>query len=297
MLLDDFIIRVYCLIDDLLEEITKGKRIRERGPLPHLFDSEVITMEIVGEFLGMDEDKKIHFYFKTHWLSFFPKIGDRTAFVRQATNLWAYKQEIQRRLCSLLRVEFARVQIVDGFPMPLCNFRRAHFSKLFKGEAAYGYCASKNQNYYGFKGHLLMDSEGTIFDCVAASANLDEREALFDMSSQISDLVLGDKGYICKEARKEELRQEGIRLETPLKDNMKEARSFKEVNLLKRIRRRIETVIGQLTERFHIEKIRARDVWHLTHRTIRKILAHTVCIFINRENGNFNLQFDRLVKV
>lgn len=43
---------------------------------------------------------------------------------------------------------------------PNCGFRRAHFSKLFKGEATYGYCAAKAMTYYGLKGHLLIDLSG-----------------------------------------------------------------------------------------------------------------------------------------
>lgn len=46
---------------------------------------------------------------------------------------------------------------------------------------------------------------------------------------------------------------------------------------MKGTRRLIETVIGQLSERFHIEKIRARDLWHEASRFWRKLLAHTVC--------------------
>jgi hypothetical protein len=37
-----------------------------------LKDSEVIAIEIVGEFLGMDCDKTIWEYFKRHWSHFFP---------------------------------------------------------------------------------------------------------------------------------------------------------------------------------------------------------------------------------
>jgi hypothetical protein len=47
-------------------------------------------------------------------------------------------------------------------------------------------------------------------------------------------------------------------------------------------RRLIETVIGQLAERFHIETVRARDLWHLTNRFVRKILAHTMGVFLNK---------------
>jgi hypothetical protein len=45
-----FIIRVYFVVDDFM----KDKRLRQRGPEPTVSDSEVITMEIVGEFLGID---------------------------------------------------------------------------------------------------------------------------------------------------------------------------------------------------------------------------------------------------
>ena len=53
MNLDDFIITCFCLIDEMLPVVTKGKRLRERGPMPKLADSEVITMEVVGTYLGL----------------------------------------------------------------------------------------------------------------------------------------------------------------------------------------------------------------------------------------------------
>ena len=77
----------FCLKDEEMKKVLKGKKLRERGLAPGLSDSEVITMEIVGEFLGKDCDKAIWEYFKSHWLHFFPKIPDRSNFVRQAANL------------------------------------------------------------------------------------------------------------------------------------------------------------------------------------------------------------------
>lgn len=56
----------------------------------------------------------------------------------------------------------------------------------------------------------------------------------------------------------------GINLQTPLRSNMSDSRSQSSVRLMQRFRRLIETVIGQLVERFHIEKIRVRNIWHLT---------------------------------
>ena len=49
--LSTFIISVFCLIDDRIKELG---RIRQRGPAPKLSDAEVLTIEVVGEFLGID---------------------------------------------------------------------------------------------------------------------------------------------------------------------------------------------------------------------------------------------------
>lgn len=69
------------------------------------------------------------------------------------------------------------------------------------------------------------------------------------------------------------------------------------VKQLLAIRRRVETAIGQLTERFHIEKVRVRDLWHLANRFIRKLLAHTVGVFLNCYLGHQPLQFEALVQI
>jgi hypothetical protein len=44
------------------------------------------------------------------------------------------------------------------------------------------------------------------------------------------------------------------------------------------VRYRIDTVIGQLVERFHAKKIWARDACHLTSRWMRKLLGHTFAV-------------------
>lgn len=63
---------------------------------------------------------------------------------------------------------------------------------------------------------------------------------------------------------------------------MKDSRPKDAMRTLMKARRKIETVIGQLTDRFHIQKVRAKNLWHLTHRITRKILSHTVCIVLNK---------------
>lgn len=291
--IEEFIIAVFCCVDDLLKEITQGQAIREKGFAPALADSEVLTMEIVAEYQGIDADQAIWHYFRRHWLGLFPKLSSRSAFVRQAANLWQYKELLQQRFAIQLGAFADAVHLIDGIPIPLCCFSRAPRCRSFKGEAAYGYCAAKKQTYYGFHGHLLISSTGVITGFSLTPANGSEREALWDIVSTVRGLLIGDKGYL-SHSLQHQLQALGIQLETALRSNMPDERNPAWVKLLMRVRRLIETVIGQLVERFSIEKVRARDLWHLTSRLNRKLLAHTVCRWLNRHSPN-PLQFESLV--
>jgi IS5 family transposase len=291
--IEEFIIAVFCCVDDLLKEVTQGQPIRSKGFAPALADSEVIAMEIVAEYQGIDADQAIWRYFRRHWLTWFPGLSSRSAFVRQAANLWQYKELLQQRLAVELGAFADSVHLVDGIPIPLCCFSRAPRCRSFKGEAAYGYCAAKKQTYYGFHGHLLISATGVITGFTLTPANGSEREALWDMVQTIHGLLIGDKGYLCA-ALQQELKQVGVELETALRANMRDTRDPAGVALLKRTRRLIETVIGQLVERFSIEKVWARDLWHLSSRLNRKLLAHTVCRWLNRHSAE-PLQFEQLV--
>ena len=295
MPLEDFIITVFCLVAEIFDQEIEAVKLRSRGFKPKVSDTEIITMEIVGEFLEMDTDKKIWLYFKRHWESWFPTLGSRSNFVRQAANLWKVKQIIQEKVAEQLHSTTDTLHMADGFPLPVCHFKRAYFSRVFKGVAAYGYCASKAQVYYGFKGNLAINSAGVISGMTVGPANIDERESLWDMVGNIKGLLLADKRLLGEQLQQQLQAESGINLQTPMRKNMDDPRGKDASSWLVSTRRLVETVIGQLTERFHIEKNWARDLWHFTNRITRKILSHTVAMLINKSIGNQPLQFEHLV--
>lgn len=57
--LDERIITVFCLLDETLSTIPNGQRLRQRGPHPTLHDSEVLTMEVIGAYLGLEQDQAL----------------------------------------------------------------------------------------------------------------------------------------------------------------------------------------------------------------------------------------------
>lgn len=294
MPLEDFIITVFCWVEEHLNALLGGHRLRQRGFAPKLADSEVITMEVVGEFLGLDTDVGIWKYFRRHWLSWFPELGSRTTFAQQAANLWVVKQWLHQYLLSDLGAATDPIRLVDGCPLPVCVLTRAPRCRLFPEAADLGYCAAKKQYYYGLHGHLLITLDGVITGCTVTPASGDEREALWELTDGVQGLVIGDKGYLGTFLQAE-LATVGIDLQTPLRANMTDPRPPGVVQQLMRTRRRVETVIGQLSEQFYFEKIRARDIWHLTSRIARKVLAHTLGIFMNRQAGHSDLQFESLI--
>ena len=91
MSLEDCITWVFCWVDDSVKKIIGDQKLRKRGFQPALTDAEVITMEVVGEFVGFDTDKAIWSYFKEHWSNMFPSIGSRSQFAKQAANLHLLK--------------------------------------------------------------------------------------------------------------------------------------------------------------------------------------------------------------
>lgn len=295
MCIEEYIISVYCILDDLVKK--NPEKLRKRGRRTRLTDAEVITMEVVGEFLGLHCDNRIHQYFRTYWAEWFPGMGSRTAFARQAANLWGLKQWLCWAIAGLHFPDGVGLSVVDGLPMPLCNLRRAPRCRLFRGEAAYGHCAAKDMRYYGFKGHVLTSDDGFILAFGVAAANVDERAMLLEMSASATPYVLGDKGYLCSDTMEEELLAEGVKVIAPVRENMADPLSPELRGRLNARRRIVETVNAQLAGRLEMERIWARDRWHLTARVARKVLAHNLNCYLNKLNGRRPLLFSKLITV
>ena len=154
-----FMVEVFCLIDDWLQT----KRWRQRGPQPVLHDSEVLTMEVVGEFLGLDQDIAIYRYFRRAHPGWFPALLDihRTTFTRQAANLWVLKERLWRVLLDRVAYD-PSLSIVDSVPVPICRFGRAWGCRRFRGEAAFGRDTGSKATFYGFRDHLRVCWPGVI---------------------------------------------------------------------------------------------------------------------------------------
>jgi hypothetical protein len=275
--LDTFIVAVFCTIDEELCELAAHERWRTRGPRPRLADSEVLTMEAVGEYLGIDTDRGLYDYFRRHYGAWFPALRrvHRTTFARQAANLWAVKERIWQSVVQRVPHEpdFA---LVDSFPLPVCQFARAHRCRRFRGEAAYGKDTLVRQTFYGFRVHVRLCWPGLIARAVLAPANVSELATVPALAEGTTGLLLGDRNYHAPRLM-EELAGQGIRLVAPFRWASRDPDPPR-APLLSRFRYRIDTAFGQLVDRYRAKRVWARDAWHLRSRLLRKLLSHTLAV-------------------
>ena len=252
-------------------------------------------MEICGEYFKLPSDKAIWQYFRAHSRSFFPALGDRTRFGRQAATLWQIKAAIPQRLTSISGQAKAPRQPIATLPLPVCGYTRSGRDRCLKPYADYGYCAAKDMYYYGFKLGLRLSRMGMITQFPLLAARPHDINHLEALVEDFSGLVPADKGFI--DTRKHALLAErhALLVVTPPRARMQSAHPRAVLKVCGRWRKLIETVGSQLTEHFAVARIRVHDLWHYQHRLIRKVLAHTVVVFLNLQMGRQPLDLDGLV--
>ena len=285
---DIFIISVYSLVVEIMQIVGKNYNFRTRGFPPKFTDAEVITIEICGEFFKIHEDTEIYNYFKRHYPDYFPNLPSRTTFVRQSANLWQAKVLCQSLLVQMADQQFDQVQAIDTLPLPVCTYTRGGFrDKRFPLLADFGHCAAKKLDYYGFKLGLRISRIGMITNFPLLSARTHDVHHLGSLIEGFSGTVPADKGFIDEFQHELWLEKQQTEVVTPKRKNMES--SLAQIKLVKKTkywRKLVETVGSQLTERFQVAKIKVKDLWHYQNRIFRKILSHTVGIFLNLQIGN-----------
>lgn len=290
--LNTFIVVIYCLIDDWLAE---QPRYRRRGPQPTLSDAELLTIEVVGIWLSMATDKAIFLYFQRHYGDWFPGLRTihRTTFVRQSANLWAVKVQLWRQLLRWVDHD-PTDSIVDSMPLPVCRFARANRCRRLREVSAYGYDEVARQKCFGLRVHARIAWPGVLCDLELLPANVHDTLAAEAMLVGVQGQVLADRNY-WKPVLRDRLREQELVLLALFSTATHEKTPWP--RRLTRKRYRIETVFGQLVQRFQARQIWARDAWHLCSRWLRVILAHCVGVFLCQQTGLSPLRFSELVNV
>jgi hypothetical protein len=282
---DEFCLWMYILVDDIWQQI--APLFNRPGPKPECSDSELITLALVGECRGWDIETEMLSQWQEH-NDLFPVIPTQSRFNRRRRNLMQAFNWIRLAVLRTLDLAYDRQCIIDSLPIPVVQFYLVPSST---GDwraygASFGKVPSKKETIFGYKLHLLITLGGLILDFELAPANVTDLEVGFELLNEHTDLeILGDKGYISAEKAAELLEMNRLRLQTLPRSNQKKQLPSEIRHLFNAVRQIIETVNGQLSEQFNIEKNHAHTFWGLITRLYTKLTAHTMCLYINRLLG------------
>lgn len=256
--------------------VPKSVSERKNKNKAKMSDAEIITIYLLIQCLGKSINKGYNF-FKNNFPDLVNYI-ERSRFNRLVNSLMTVIRAIRRHF---MKFQHSVYKIIDSFPLTTSKFGRAFFSKLFKGAATYGYCASKKEKYFGFKVHVVTDLNGNPYDYVLTSANVDDREAVFELADLVEiDILFGDKGYVGNFI--EQLRVEkSVKLYALKRSNCKNPLPKEFRNQISHLRRRIESTFNQLNEHFDIERVRSKSLLGLQTSLEIKFLCFNIVTYLN----------------
>jgi hypothetical protein len=279
---------MYVVIDDCWKQIAHW--FRRPGPEPVCSDSELITLAVVAECCGWDQEtdaiQRWHDY-----QHLFPRLPERSRFNRRRR---ALAQAINLIRCAVLRLLDVAQDchcVIDSLPVPVIQFHlvpgAGSKADWQAAGATFGKVSTKKQTIFGYKLHLLVTLGGVIRDFVLAPANAADGPLAEEVLEAHTDLVVvGDKAYISAERAARLWHEQRIALLAPRKANQHPHNAPEAQRMLNRVRQIIETVNGQLQEQFHLEINHAYHFSGLCARLYTKLTAHTLCIYLNRLLGN-----------
>ena len=285
--LESLLTIIYVLVDDWYQAKGQALLLGKPGIKPTFSDSEMLTLMLAQDFIPYPGETQYVAFLRANLGRLFPHLIDQSQFNRRARGLLNLLERLRREwVVSLTGGEVKQV-LLDTKPIPVMGNKRSKRHSDFAGSAAYGYCAARNLNYFGYKLVMLTDLAGLplVYDLVPA--NMDERQAAESVLWRVSDCdVFGDKGFLGQDWQAEIRQQTANRVWTPKRANQTAQNPSEFDRLLNRIRERIEGPFHQLqnTGR-NVERLLAKTVHGLCTRIALKVTCLVLKRLLRRDFG------------
>src|SRR5215510_9189983 len=113
---DDFCLWMYVMVDDIWQQI--APLFRRPGPQAECSDSELLTMALVGECRGWDEETTLLSNWREH-RDLFPIIPSQSRFNRRRRALMNAFNIIRRTILGMLDLSADGQGVIDSLPVPV----------------------------------------------------------------------------------------------------------------------------------------------------------------------------------
>lgn len=247
------------------------------GPVGAVTDQELIALAVAQAVTGLVSDRQFLGTVGRLLPGFFPHLPDQSQYNRRLRRLTPWITTVQLGVAEL--VASGSVRLVDGTLLGCANYAGCASRSEFAGHAAYGYCASKSQWYWGMRLLLITDSAGTPVGYDLRPANENERDGVFQLASAHPGTVLfADAGHRGREHH-DSLQLVGVQLIVP--DKHKPGHRPPGEIAKARIRLVIESVFSTLKRQMRLEDHLAKTLPGLAQRVVQRLLALTLAMLIN----------------
>ena len=270
--------------DILSDEINEKGNYLRPGTKPRFSDIEVIALSLTSECLSIDSENYLFSKLNKEYKREFKNMISRRQY-NDRRKLLFEKTERARKLMSERLNRQADVFAIDSMPIEICKLSREKRNKMGKESIHHspdkGYCASQKKYFYGYKLHSVCSAAGVIESLDLTKASVHDVHYLKDVKELFSNCIItGDKGYIGRQHQIDLFETAAIQLEVPLRNNQKEQKPV--VRILKKVRKRIETVFSQLCDQFMIQRNYAKSFTGFKCRILAKVTGFTILQFLNK---------------
>jgi hypothetical protein len=266
------LVSIFVSFDDFCKPFEKEISDRQIGDKSDsaLSISEIGTILIAFHLSDYRHFK--HFYLEhvsKYLTNDFPFLVSYNRFVELIPSSLIYLICFLNRHC---KGECTGISFIDSTSLKVCHNKRIPSNKVFQGLAARG--KTSVDWFFGFKLHLIINDRGEILACQFTPGNVDDRVPVKNMAKQLTGYLFGDKGYI-KQELFEELYEQGLKLITKIKKNMKNSLIPMVEKVMLRKRAIIESVNDFLKNICQIEHSRHRSPVNAFVNMISGLIAYS----------------------
>lgn len=242
----DRTLAIYCFIDDLLKAMQHREDSRTE-----FSDAELLTAAIVAMlFFGGNFERSRSFL---HSSAMMPRMLSRSRLSRRLSRRSDLIEMVFHQLgLTIKELNLESRYSLDSFPVAVCDNIRISRCRLAQGREFRGYLASKRRYFYGVRVQVISTVEGVPVEFSVLPGRLSDIEgmAALPLALPVGADVAADAAYTYYEWEDELAQTDGVRLLVGRKANSKR-RDVPVVHDYKQwLRRRIETVFGEITKLF-----------------------------------------------
>lgn len=119
---EDFILTTYVIIDELYHQFALPEVAKRRHVLDaKLSDSEIITISLCGELLGVDSENAWFSFVKKNYRHLFPKLCSRSRFNRTRRALMQTTELLRQKMLSVFRFRSVLIALLIVFRLQSAN--------------------------------------------------------------------------------------------------------------------------------------------------------------------------------